>query len=70
MKEKLQGMADEFVTKAKFVKVDMTEPGSIVAEKYDVITIPATLIIKDGEVADTIVGDEPDAIRTAIQKAL
>lgn len=63
-------MADEFVAKATFIKIDMTEPGSTIPDKYEIAAIPATAVFKDGEITETIVGDDADAIRAAISKAL
>lgn len=43
---------------AKFVKVDIEEVADI-ARKYDIKSVPTTMIFKDGKVIDSIVGFIP-----------
>lgn len=63
-------MADEFVTKATFIKIDMTESDSEIPDKYDISLLPSTAIFKDGKLTETIVGDDVEPIRAAVAKVL
>ena len=46
------------MTNIKVVKVNVDEAGEI-AQKYNIMTIPAFVVIKDGETKDMIVGAVP-----------
>lgn len=51
-------LAEEYQGKFKIGKLNVDEDPNT-AEKYRVMSIPTLLIIKNGEVADTIVGAVP-----------
>lgn len=51
-------LAQQFEGKAKVGKLNVDENGEI-AQKYRVMSIPTLLIIKNGEVVDTVVGAVP-----------
>lgn len=48
----------EEMANIKVVKVNVDEAGEI-AQKYNIMTIPAFVIVKDGETKDMIVGAVP-----------
>ena len=54
----VEEIANEVGEKAKVCKVNIDENTDI-AEKYDVMSIPTFLIIKNGKVAATTVGVQP-----------
>lgn len=54
----VEEIANEVGEKAKVCKVNIDENKDI-AEKYDVMSIPTFLIIKNGKVAATTVGVQP-----------
>ncbi|TCT12270.1 thioredoxin [Natranaerovirga pectinivora] len=51
-------LAKEFEGKAKIGKLNVDQNG-VIAQKYKVMSIPTMLVIKDGQVVDTIVGAVP-----------
>ncbi len=54
----IEDIANEYEGKAKVGKVNVDEERST-AEKYMVMSIPTVLVIKNGEVVDTLVGLRP-----------
>ena len=62
-------LAGEYEGKVKIGKVD-TEANRTVASKYNVMSIPTLLFIKDGKVVDTAVGALPKATLEAKLNAL
>ena len=56
----LENLSTKFAGKAKIVKVDV-DSESEVAEKYGIMSIPALLVFKNGEVVDRMVGAAPEA---------
>ena len=56
----IEDFANEFEGKAKIGKLDV-DTNQQTAIKYGVRSIPTVLIIKNGEVADTIIGALPKA---------
>lgn len=66
----IEEIANEYEGKAKVGKVNVDEEREI-AEKYMVMSIPTVLVIKNGEVVNTLVGLRPkedylDAIDSAL----
>lgn len=66
----IEDIANEYERKAKIGKVNVDEERST-AEKYMVMSIPTVLVIKNGEVVNTLVGLRPkedylDAIDSAL----
>lgn len=51
-------LATEYQGKAKIGKLNVDENG-VTAQKYRVMSIPTLLIIKNGQVVDTVVGAVP-----------
>jgi len=66
LKPKFDLLSDNFGERVVFVRVDIEEL-SQVAEKFNVTSVPTTLIIKDCQVAKTIVGADIIGITTGIQ---
>ncbi len=54
----VDAVAEEFAGKAKVFKVD-TDAECDLAMKYNIMSIPALLFFKNGEVADQLVGAVP-----------
>jgi thioredoxin 1 len=54
----IEQVANEYDGKAKIGKVNVDEEGST-AQKYMVMSIPTVLVIKNGEVVNTLVGLRP-----------
>ena len=54
----IEDIANEYEGKAKVGKVNVDEERST-AEKYMVMSIPTVLVIKNGEIVDTLVGLRP-----------
>lgn len=66
----IENIANLYEGKAKVGKVNVDEEGST-AQKYMVMSIPTVLVIKNGEVVDTLVGLRPiDDYTDALDKAL
>ncbi len=62
----LDEISEEIGEKAKMVKVNVDENGDI-AEKYGIRGIPTLLFFKDGELKNTLVGNQP---KTEILKSI
>lgn len=61
-------IAGELGDKAKFFKLNVDE-NPVVSTQYKISSIPTVMILKNGEVVDTLVGFRPkDAIKSAIEK--
>ena len=54
----VDAVAEEFAGKAKVFKVDTDTEGDL-AMKYNIMSIPALLFFKNGQVADQLVGAVP-----------
>lgn len=54
----LDEVAEELAGKISFYNADVDENPSL-AEKYNIMNIPALVVIKDGEQVDTQVGFQP-----------
>ena len=59
----IDSLDEEFAGKANICKVDVDANGDI-ASKYNIKSVPTVLIMKDGEVVDTLVGMKSKAIYT------
>lgn len=56
----IEQLAQEYAGKAKVYKLDVDTEGAI-AERYNIMSIPALLVFKDGKVVDQMVGAAPKA---------
>lgn len=56
----VEQIAEEYAGKAKVYKLDVDTEGAI-AERYNIMSIPALLVFKDGKVVDQMVGAAPKA---------
>ncbi len=66
----IENIANQYEGKAKVGKVNVDEERAT-AEKYMVMSIPTVLVIKNGEVVDTLVGLRPiDDYTDALDKVL
>jgi thioredoxin 1 len=66
----VDALAEELAGKLKVVKVN-TDEASDVAGKYGVMSIPTLLVIKGGEVVETLVGNQSkQAIASKVQPHL
>lgn len=54
----IEQLSTEYQGKAKIGKLDVDQNG-MTAQKYRVMSIPTMLIIKNGQVVDTVVGAVP-----------
>ena len=59
----IDSLDEEFAGKANICKVDVDTNGDL-ATKYNIKGVPTVLIMKDGEVVDTLVGMKSKAIYT------
>ena len=59
----IDSLDEEFAGKANICKVDVDANGDL-ASKYNIKSVPTVLIMKDGEVVDTLVGMKSKAIYT------
>ena len=60
----------ELEGKAKFIKVDVDESPEI-AQRYQVMTVPSVLVLKDGDLKETSVGYVPkDQLKAIVEKHL
>ncbi len=63
-------LADEFADQALIAKVNVEDEGDLAA-KFGIRSIPALIIMKDGEVVEQLIGAKPkDVIKGAIEKAI
>jgi thioredoxin 1 len=61
-------ISGELGDKAKFFKLNVDE-NPVVSTQYKIASIPTVMILKNGEVVDTLVGFRPkDAIKSVIEK--
>lgn len=61
-------ISGELGDKAKFFKLNVDE-NPVTSTQYKIASIPTVMILKNGEVVDTLVGFRPkDAIKSAIEK--
>lgn len=66
----VDGVAPRFEGKAKLAKLDV-DNARATATKYEIRSIPALLIFKDGNLVETLVGlQRADAIEAALNRAL
>jgi len=66
----IEELATQFEGKAKIGKLNVDQNG-VTAQKYKVMSIPTMLIIKGGQVVDTIVGAVPkQQLEAKIQSVL
>lgn len=66
----VEKVAQKFEGRALVAKVDVDREGEL-AQKYEIRSIPALLVFKDGEVVDQIVGVVPQSqIESALEKHL
>ncbi len=61
----IEELSSEYEGKAKVLKLNVDEAGEI-AQKYDVMSIPALLVFKGGEVVDQMVGAGPKTVIAAL----
>lgn len=54
----IEQLSNEYQGKAKIGKLDVDQNG-MTAQKYRVMSIPTILLIKNGQVVDTVVGAVP-----------
>lgn len=64
----VEELSKEYEGKAKVCKVNVDENGAL-AQQYSVMSIPALLIFKGGEIVDTVVGAVPKPTLEAKLKA-
>lgn len=61
-------ISGEIGDKAKFFKLNVDE-NPVTSTQYKIASIPTVMILKNGEVVDTLVGFRPkDAIKSVIEK--
>lgn len=66
----LDELDGELTEEAKIIKVNVDEEGEISA-RYGIMSIPALLVFKDGEVVDQTVGYQPkEALEDLVNKHL
>lgn len=66
----VENVANKFAGKAKVFKIDVDSNGEI-AQQYGIMSIPALLVFKGGQVVDRIVGGVPQPmIEDMLNKAL
>lgn len=66
----VEQLASEYAGRAKVFKVDVDSEGSI-AERYSIMSIPALLVFKGGEVVEQMVGAAPkDTIAKMLDRAI
>lgn len=63
-------LAEEYVDRAKVFKLDL-DHNKAVATRFGIRSIPAVMIFKQGELAETVIGAKPyEAFSTALAKHL
>lgn len=63
-------LGEELAGKAKFIKVDVDESPAI-AQRFQVMTVPSVLVLKDGELKEISVGYVPkDQLKAVVEKHL
>jgi thioredoxin 1 len=61
-------VGEELGNKAKFIKVDVDQSKEL-AERYQVMTIPTILVLKDGEQKEVSIGFSPkERLKTFVEK--
>lgn len=61
-------LGEELEGKANFIKVDVDESPEI-AQRYQVMTVPSVLVLKDGELKETSVGYVPkDQLKALVEQ--
>lgn len=61
-------ISGELGDKAKFFKLNVDE-NPVTSTQYKIASIPTVMVLKNGEVVDTLVGFRPkDAIKSVIEK--
>jgi thioredoxin 1 len=63
----IDGLADISVGEIKVGKLDVDENPEV-SRKYDIMSIPALLMFKDGKMVDTIVGLDPTLTPEVLKK--
>ena len=59
-------IATEFAGKAKLFKVDVDDNGDLAAE-FGIQSVPTILFFKGGKKVDSVLGNQPDAIKKKLQ---
>ena len=66
----LEGLAEEYDGKIKFVKMD-TEDNFETPEIYSILSLPTLLVFKDGQQIERITGAQPKSdLKRSLEKAL
>jgi thioredoxin 1 len=59
-------IATEFTGKAKLFKVDVDDEGDLAAQ-FGIQSVPTILFFKGGKKVDSVLGNQPDAIKKKLQ---
>jgi thioredoxin 1 len=62
----IEKMAVEFAGKAVIAKVDVDDEPDL-AGRFGVMSVPTVLFFKGGKKVDTVMGNQPDAIRNKLK---
>lgn len=63
-------LAEEYEGRARVVKLDLDQ-NKITAKKYEIRSIPAVMVFKDGELVENLVGVAPyETFKNAVEKYL
>ena len=62
-------MAQEFAGQAVVAKVDVDQEGDL-ATRFNVLSVPTVLFFKGGKKVDSVVGNQPEVIRTKLRALL
>ena len=66
----MEELAKELSGKAVIGKINVDEKGEL-ATKYEIMSVPTTLIFKDGQVVETLVGlNSKESIKAILEKYL
>jgi thioredoxin 1 len=65
----IEKMAAEYDGKAVIAKVDVDDEPDL-AGRFGVMSVPTVLFFKGGKKVDSVMGNQPDAIRTKIKALL